>query len=60
MYDANRSLPVVLTDGTLKYVWGNGLAYATDSSGNIQNVYHDDGLGSVRAITDRKSGLARR
>jgi hypothetical protein len=36
----------------LKCVWGNGLAYATDTSGNVQAVYHADGLGSVRAITD--------
>jgi len=35
----------------LKYVYGLGLAYAVDGSGNVQ-VYHTDGLGSVRAITD--------
>ncbi len=28
-----------------------GLAYAVDTAGNAQ-VYHTDGLGSVRAITD--------
>lgn len=42
---------VVLTDGTLKYVYGLGLAYAVDTSGNLQ-IYHTDGLGSVRAITN--------
>jgi hypothetical protein len=41
----------VLTDGTLKYVYGLGLAYAVDGSGNLQ-VYHADGLGSTRALTD--------
>jgi YD repeat-containing protein len=49
-YDANGSLPNVLTDGTLKYVYGLSLAYAVDGSGNVQ-VFHTDGLGSVRAIT---------
>jgi YD repeat-containing protein len=57
-YDVNRSLPVVLTDGTLKYVWGNGLAYATNTSGTVRNVYHDDGLGSVRAITDANGNVS--
>ena len=51
VYDASTSLPVVLTDGTLKYVYGAGLAYTVDSSGNVQ-VAHTDGLGSVRALTD--------
>ena len=51
VYDVNASLPNVLTDGTLKYVYGLGLAYAVDGCGNVQ-VYHTDGLGSVRAITD--------
>lgn len=57
-YDANRSLPVVLTDGTLRYVWGNGLAYATDTSGNVQDVYHTNGLGSVRAVTNASGVVA--
>jgi RHS repeat-associated protein len=57
-YDVNRSLPVVLTDGTLKYVWGNGLAYATNTSGAVRNVYHTDGLGSVRAITDATGNVS--
>jgi|GEM_PF-959907 len=51
VYDINGALPNVLTDGTFKYVYGLGLAYAVDGSGNLQ-VYHTDGLGSVRAITD--------
>jgi RHS repeat-associated protein len=49
VYDINTSLPVVLDDGTRKYVWGLGLAYAV--SGSSVEVYHTDGLGSVRAIT---------
>jgi RHS repeat-associated protein len=51
VYDVNGSLPVILTDGTFKYVYGIGLTYCVDTSGNVQ-VYHTDGLGSVRAITD--------
>ncbi len=43
----------MLSDGTRRYVWGLGLAYATDPSGNaVQAVYHGDGLGSTRALTD--------
>lgn len=48
--DINASLPVTLDDGTRKYVWGLGLAYAV--SGSSIEVYHADRLGSVRAITD--------
>ena len=37
---------------TRKYVWGAaGLAYMASSLGNV-DVYHTDGLGSVRAISD--------
>jgi YD repeat-containing protein len=55
--DANCALPVVLTDGARKYVWGLGLAYAKDPDGNVQAVYHADGLGSVRALTDAGGNL---
>jgi RHS repeat-associated protein len=48
--DVNRSLPVTLDDGSRKYVYGLGLAYAV--SGSTIEVYHTDRLGSVRAITD--------
>ncbi len=46
----NASLPVQLDGGTHKYVWGLGLAFAVDTSGNPL-VYHMDGLGSVGALT---------
>jgi RHS repeat-associated protein len=46
----------VLTDGTLKYVNGLGLAYAVDNAGNVQ-VFHPDGLGSIRAITDQNQNV---
>ena len=62
VYDVNRQLPVVLQDqasGTRpppsrKYVWGaTGLAYAVSGSGaGTPLVYHADGLGSVRVLTD--------
>ncbi|MSQ27652.1 MAG: hypothetical protein EXR51_05900 [Dehalococcoidia bacterium] len=48
--DVNRGLPVVLDDGTRKYVYGLGLAYAVEGSSVL--TYHTDGLGSVRAVTD--------
>ncbi|MBI2940050.1 MAG: hypothetical protein HYY04_06380, partial [Chloroflexi bacterium] len=63
--DVNRSLPVVLeetTGGTTrKYVWGLGLAYAVQVvSGTEQvEVYHTDGLGSVRAVTDDAAEVVR-
>jgi RHS repeat-associated protein len=53
--DGNRSLPVTIDDGTRKYVYGLGLGYAV--SGSTIEVYHTDGLGSVRAITDATGAL---
>jgi hypothetical protein len=46
-YDVGGGLPVVLSDGSRKYVWGLGLAYTVDSGNNAQ-VYQTDGLGSVK------------
>lgn len=56
VYDIAGSLPVLLSDGGRKYVYGLGLAYAVDGGGNLQ-VYHADGLGSVRAITDASGAV---
>jgi len=57
VYDSNRGLPVVLTDGTLKYVYGaQGLAYSVDATNNV-SVYHIDGLGSVRTLTNGSGTL---
>jgi RHS repeat-associated protein len=53
--DPNRSLPVTIDDGTRKFVYGLGMAYAVN--GSAQEVYHADRLGSVRALTDA-SGAA--
>jgi YD repeat-containing protein len=51
-YDVGGGLPVLLDDGTRKYVWGaTGLEYSVNSA-NTATVYHTDGLGSVRALTD--------
>ncbi|MCC6179564.1 MAG: RHS repeat protein [Chloroflexi bacterium] len=50
LYDVNRGLPIVLEDGARRYVWGRGLAYVVEGTAAL--VYHTDGLGSVRAITD--------
>jgi RHS repeat-associated protein len=53
VYDVGGGLPIVLDDGSRKYVWGAaGLAYSVDKSTAAVQVYHTDGLGSVRAITD--------
>jgi RHS repeat-associated protein len=48
--DVNGSLPVTIDDGTRKYVYGLGLAYAV--AGSSIEVYHSDRLGSVRTLTD--------
>jgi RHS repeat-associated protein len=55
VYDVGGGLPVLLDDGTRKYVWGLGLAYAV--SGSSIEVYHTDGLGSVRALTNGSGAL---
>ena len=53
VYDVGGGLPVLLDDGVRKYVWGaSGLTYSVDKSSGAVQVYHADGLGSVRAITD--------
>ena len=57
IYDVSGGLPVLLTDANRKYVWGVGLAYETDLTGNVQAVSHADGLGSVRALTDGTGAL---
>jgi len=53
VYDVAGGLPVLLDDGARKYVWGaGGLAFTVDKTTAAVQVYHTDGLGSVRAITD--------
>jgi RHS repeat-associated protein len=48
--DVASALPTTIGDGTRKYVYGLGLAYAV--SGSTVEVFHADRLGTVRAITD--------
>src|SRR5581483_6882434 len=57
VYDAAGGLPMLLDDGTTRYVYGLGLAYSVDTSANPVRVYHADGLGSVRALTDGSAAL---
>jgi RHS repeat-associated protein len=57
LYDVGGGLPVLLDDGARKYVWGAGLAYSVDKSTAAVQVYHTDGLGSVRAITDSAANV---
>jgi len=59
--DVGGGLPTVLEERrsgvnvpteTRKYVWGaGGLAYVASSLGTV-DIYHSDGLGSVRALSD--------
>jgi uncharacterized protein RhaS with RHS repeats len=54
VYDVSGGLPVLLDDGARKYVWGaQRLAYTVDTTSGAVTTYHADGLGSVRALTDR-------
>jgi hypothetical protein len=46
---------VTLDDGNRKYVYGQGLAYAV--AGSSVEIYHDDRLGTVRALTDLAGGI---
>jgi len=54
-YDVGGGLPVLLEAGTRRFVWGLGLAYAVE--GGVALIYHADGLGSVRAITDATNAV---
>ncbi len=54
--DVNRGLPVAVDDGTRKYVYGLGLAYAVN--GSSLEVYHTDRLGSIRALTDATGSVS--
>jgi RHS repeat-associated protein len=55
VYDVNRGLPVVLEEtvgsSTRRFVWGLSLAHMVENSGATL-VYHVDGVGSARSITD--------
>jgi RHS repeat-associated protein len=51
VWDVNRSLPVVLQDGTNTYVYGLDLISATDGGGG-QTFFATDGLGSTTDLTD--------
>jgi RHS repeat-associated protein len=53
--DVASFLPVTIADGTRKYVWGQGLAFAVN--GSTIEVYHADRLGSVRAITNSSGAV---
>lgn len=48
--DVAGGLPVTIDDGSRKYVYGHGLAYAV--AGSSIEVYHTDHLGSVRTLTN--------
>ncbi|MBV9322915.1 MAG: AHH domain-containing protein, partial [Chloroflexi bacterium] len=53
VYDVGGGLPVLLDDGAQKYVWGtSGLAESVNKTSGAVAIYHTDGLGSVRALSD--------
>jgi RHS repeat-associated protein len=53
--DVAAGLPLTIDDGTRKYVYGVGLAYAV--SGSAVDVYHNDRLGSVRGLTNLSGSI---
>jgi RHS repeat-associated protein len=55
VFDTASSLPLVLTDGTRKFVWGRSLLYSV--TGTSIEVVHQDALGSARAITNATGGV---
>ncbi len=57
VYDVNAPVPLLLEDGRRKYIWGLGLAYAVEGNDTME-VYHADGLGSVRAVTYKNAHVA--
>ncbi len=64
-YDVNASLPVLLDDGVHKYVWGLGLAFAVDASGNSPGYQEPASVPSgtspaprLRALTLRSLALS--
>jgi RHS repeat-associated protein len=50
-WDTNRSLPVILNDGTNRYVYGLDLISAIDGSNNVKYFMYD-GLGSTTEIVN--------
>ncbi|MBI4302550.1 MAG: hypothetical protein HY664_08085 [Chloroflexi bacterium] len=55
-WDVNDSMPVILQDGTLTYVYGHGLVSQTDASG-VQSYFLGNGLGSTEALTDGSGNI---
>lgn len=62
VYDVNQPLPVVIQDTwhpfpseTRKYVWGLGLLCMVEDDEPF--FYHQDNLGSVRAVTDEDADM---
>jgi YD repeat-containing protein len=49
--------PVLVDDGSRKYVYGLGPAYSVDKTSAAVQVFHTDGLGSVGAVTDTTGGV---
>ena len=50
VFDTASPLPVILTDGTRKFVWGRTLLYSV--TGATLEVNHPDVIGSVRSVTN--------
>jgi RHS repeat-associated protein len=53
VWDVNTSIPMLLDDGTARYIYGPALTPVAqvDASGTIEYL-HSDNVGSVRIITD--------
>jgi RHS repeat-associated protein len=56
-WDIAEGLPLLLQDGTTSYVTGLGGLPLEQIAGNTTSYYHQDRIGSTRAITDSKGGV---
>lgn len=56
-WGASGRLPVVLVDGTTNYIYGVGGLPVEQVSGSTTLYYHQDQLGSTRALTDASGSV---
>jgi RHS repeat-associated protein len=58
MWDLTGEVPLLLTEGTTAYVYGPGGLPLEQISGTDVTYYHQDQLGSTRALTDASGTVA--
>lgn len=56
-WDVHGSLPQLLYDGTNRYIYGPGGSLLEAVGSSSTTYYHQDALGSIRALTDANGNL---